>query len=308
MTNKFTVTYVPLKNCPLCGTGDGVERARLLKPHYFFGSQTIPLPELGIPLIECSNCSLLYKSLVPSPADLTHVMSQGATSVWRPKKGVHPALNYILPYVAMGESTVLEIGAANGELLFQLQGYVGSTSALDIVEFPPCREAINGEYLIGNIELSAPITNQEYDLILLFDVFEHFLNISTALNNITNMLSMGGKLIVETGDWDLCKSNLSNWYYCNLFEHQIFWNRKSFEFLCSIHSFKILKYENKKHKSRINLHFFKRKILTMVVYFSKIDPISKLISLIFDQDISRFSPPLLIDHAFVVIEKPSQPI
>lgn len=280
-----------------------MDRAKLSRQNYYFGVFSIPLPDAGVFLRECTHCSLLYKSAAPDRTDLANIMSDGATDVWRPKSGVHPALSWVLPYLDGRPKHILDIGASNGDLLAQLKPYASCVSALDVVEYPQCRSVVNKEYIIGEIEGNLAWSGEKYEIVTAFDIFEHFLNTCAALNNIAAMVSESGKLIVETGDWNYCESEIGDWYYANLFEHQIFWNRSSFDFLCSKYGFKLIEYRRCPHKGRRGLGLFKRMAIELVVKLAKVPFFQQAMLAVGKGDPLRFARPSLVDHAFVVLEK-----
>lgn len=298
----MNVSYHPVEACPLCGSV-GVNRAKLSRQSYYFGVFSIPLPDAGVFLRECTLCTLLYKSAAPDRADLAKIMSDGATDVWRPKSGVHPALSWVLPYLDSRPKCILDIGASNGDLLAQIKPYVRCVSALDVVAYPQCQSIVSKEYIIGEIEGDLAWSGDKYEIVTAFDIFEHFLDTHLALNNIGALVAYGGKLIVETGDWNFCEGELSEWYYANLFEHQIFWNRKSFNFLCTKYGFKIIGYRNCSHKGRRGLGFFKRLVMGVVVKLAKVSLFQQVMLIVGKGDPLRFARPSLNDHAFVVLEK-----
>lgn len=297
-----SIRYDLVAVCPLCG-GIGVDQAKLSRSNYYFGPFAIPLPDAGVFLRECTNCSLLYKSAVPDRTDLAKIMSDGATDVWRSKSGVHPALAWVLPYLQGQPKSILDIGASNGDLLAQLKPYASCVSALDVVEYSQCRSVVDNEYIIGEIEGNLVWSGEKYEIVTAFDIFEHFLDTHVSLSNIGVMVAEGGKLIVETGDWNCCEGELGDWYYANLFEHQIFWNRQSFDFLCTKYGFKIIDYRNCSHKGRRDLGFIKRLAMGLVVKLAKAPFFQHAMLAAGKGDPLRFACPSLIDHAFVVLEK-----
>lgn len=296
------ISYQSVEACPLCGVV-GADRAKLSRPYYFFGSFSIALPDAGVFLRECPNCSLLYKSSVPSRSDMAKIMSEGATAVWQSKSGKHPALTWLLHFLNGQPKSILDIGASNGDLLAQLKPYARCVSALDVVSYPQCRSVVDKEYIIGEIEGKLVWSGEKYEIVTAFDIFEHFLDTPAALRNIAGMVDEGGKLIIETGDWNLSGKELGNWYYANLFEHQIFWSKRAFECLCEKYEFQMLHYKLVPHKGRRNLGFIKRVALELVVRLGKVSLVQQLMLVAGKGDPLRFGSPSLIDHAFVVLEK-----
>jgi len=296
------LVYQAVNVCPLCGSS-GRSQGQLTRQNYFFGDFIIPLPREGIYLCECTNCSLLFKSMVPKPDDLTEIMSREATGVWKSKTGTHPALSRIRPYLKIGSTSVLDIGASNGDLLAQLKPFVRSTSALDVVEYPQCRLTVNKEYIIGKIESSFSWSGDCYDIVTAFDIFEHFLDTPSALSNISAMVKFGGKLIVETGDWKSFNGKLDQWYYANLFEHQLFWDKESFDFLCNKYGFSLIQYENCNHKGRRNLGHVKKMAIDLVTKMAPNSSFQQAMLATRMGDPLRFARSSLVDHVFVVMEK-----
>lgn len=295
------IRYQPVEACPLCGE-TGQDRAKLSRANYIFGKFSIPLPEEGILLRECTNCTLLYKSSVPNKIDLARIMSGVATDVWRKKSGTHPALSWILPYLDGHPKCILDIGASNGDLLAQLKPHVNCVSALDIVAYPKCRSIINKEYIIGDIEGQLNWSGEKYEIITAFDIFEHFIDAFSALCNIKSMITNSGRLIVETGDWTCIEGDLGDWYYANLFEHQIFWNRRAFDYMCEKYNFELIEYKNVVQKNRRALGFSKRFIIEVVVILAKFSLFQRAMLATGKGDPLRFSRPFLLDHAFVVMD------
>lgn len=299
---NIKICYEPVNACPLCGAV-GVDRAKLSRPYYFFGIFKIPLSEDGVFLRECTNCSLLYKSSVPDRIDMAKIMSGAATGVWRQKLGIHPAVAWIMPYLEGQPKSILDIGASNGDLLAQLKPYASCISALDVVTYPQCQSVVDKEYIIGEIEGDLVWSGERYALVTAFDIFEHFLDVGSALSNIVAMVNKGGKLIVETGDWTCIEGDLSEWYYANLFEHQIFWNRRAFDYLCDKYAFELLEYKIVAHKNRRELGLAKQWVMEAVVTFAKFPLFQRAMLAAGKGDPLRFAKPLLMDHAFVVLEK-----
>lgn len=301
---NVNIKYQSVDACPLCG-GVGVERAKLGRPSYYFGSLCIPLPDAGVFLRECSECSLLYKSKVPDLDDFAEIMAAAANDVWRPKPGTHPALAWVLPYLQGQPKSILDIGASNGDLLAQLKPHASCVSALDVVAYPQCQAIVDKEYIIGEIEGRIVWSGEKYEIVTAFDILEHFLDARAAVDNIISLVKEGGKVIIETGDWTSCGSGLSDWYYVNLFEHQIFWNRRTFEYLCEKYGFVNCRYTLCPHKGRRNMGIAKRLALETVCRLARVRIVRQAILATGRGDPLRLGRPSLVDHAFVVLEKTS---
>lgn len=229
-------------------------------------------------------------------------MLSGATDVWRPKAGEHPALPMMRPYIE-GATSFLDIGASNGDLLAQLGDRATRLSAMDVVQYSRCKSIVDGrgEYILGQLETGVTWSNQPYDVVTAFDVFEHFLNARNAASNVLGFVKAGGYLIVETGDWRTVPDP-GEWYYSNLFEHQIFWTRKTFEYLSERFPFSIAEYSLVNHKGRRSMSLVKRVALAAIVQLAP-HAWFKSAMLAAGRDPGHFGAPGLIDHAFVVLKR-----
>ena len=298
---RLQIDYREVLTCPLCGQV-GEERSALRRANYYFAQFEISLPSGGVSLLECRNCSMLFKSAVPTAEACDTVMSGGATDVWRPKSGEHPALSMMQPYLKQARS-LLDIGASNGDLLFQLADRIERLSALDIVEYPKCKEitGTGGEYIIGQIDAGVNWSRDPYDVVTAFDVFEHFLNADCAVESVLDFVKIDGYLIIETGDWRTVPDQ-GDWYYTNLFEHQIFWTRETFEYLSARYPFSVIEYSLVNHKGRRAMRLSKRLALSTIVQLAPLSLFRKAM-LSVGRDAGHFGAPGLVDHAFVVLNR-----
>lgn len=298
---RLRIEYDDVRTCPLCEHA-GLERSALRRANYHFAQFEIPLPSRGVSLLECRNCSMLFKSAVPTMEACNEVMSGGATEVWRPKAGEYPALAMMRPYLE-GARSFVDIGASNGELLAQLGDTADRLSAMDVVEYSRCREIVEGrgEYILGQLDAGVEWSHDPYDVVTAFDVFEHFLDARSAVANVLAFVQVGGHLIIETGDWRTVPDP-GSWYYSNLFEHQIFWTRETFEYLSLSHPFSITEHSLVDHKGRRSMGAAKRLALSAIV---RLAPHAwfRNAMLAAGRDPGHFGMPGQVDHAFVVLER-----
>ena len=288
--------------CPLC-QGRGIHRASLERREYKFGRMRIPLPASGVGLDECTICGLLYKTVVPDALALSRVLRDGAVDEWRPKRGPHPAFSEVAPFSSGSGTDLLDIGAANGDLLRTMAPYFERLSAFDIVAYPDCARVVSGEYIIGSFEDAVEWSGRPYDVVTAFDVFEHFADVQRSLRNVASFLKPGGHLIVETGDWQTAAGSLPEWYYCNLLEHQVFWSRASFEFACAAAGLEVVHFKNVNHKSRRNMSPLKVAAIGTYRTAGTVARIDTLLTRVFGVDPRLLSPPRFQDHLFAVARR-----
>lgn len=300
--NRFEISFVAVKQCPLCD-GRGIEQAVLLRRQYCFGRFVIPLPSGGISLLACERCQLLFKSHVPEAVAFGMIMASEAVTVWRSKTGPHPAVPPILRYLPGRPLDIIDIGASNGDLLSQLRHRADRLSALDIERFPRCEQVVTGEYVLGEVDKPFHWSGLPYGLVTAFDVFEHFRDPSFAVRNILSLTAPGGQIMIETGDWTAAADQLGSWYYTNLFEHHVFWSRPTFEHVCANHPCRLFAYEAVEHKGRRSLPLAKRAVLAAVVRASRVPGFTAVVKAVAGRDPSLFGQPGAQDHAFVVLER-----
>lgn len=295
--------YVEWINCPLCD-GLAEDRVGLKRNAYRFGLSIIPLPQGGVTLRECADCGLLFKSAVPDTDSLASLLAAEAVNEWRAKEGEHPSLPRLRPIIESGRlSSILDVGASNGDLLKGLSPYCDRLSAFDAVSYPNCEAVVTGEYILGSFEQRPNWSGEAYDLVTAFDVFEHFLDPKQAIRNILEFVQASGVLVVETGNWHAARPSLGAWYYCNLVEHQIFWSARTFEFICDEFGLDLLSCDVVNHKYRIDMTFPKRTAISAFKYVTKLEYLQRSATKIFGVDSKLLSPPGLLDHLFVVARK-----
>jgi hypothetical protein len=117
------------------------------------------------------------------------------------------------------------------------------------------------------------------------------------------MTAADGLIVIETGDWSTAAGHLDTWYYTNLFEHQVFWSRPTFEHVCSGHPCRLVAYDLVEHKGRRALSAAKRAVLRAVTSMAHLPGCASLVQAVTGRDPTLFGPPSVRDHAFVVLRR-----
>lgn len=245
--------WVSNRECPSCGDEEGISYGKLSATSYKFGDEDIPLPAKGISLIRCNNCSLIYKTKVPSRFYLTRIFANQAHKEWADKYNFVSEKKLFHNLVKRKSFDLLDVGPSNGGLLKTCSELGGRRSGLDVIKHPDLDEYLSGEFIHGLIDdLDLKWSNIPYEIVALFDVLEHSYNPDQAFRNLYNFVKDNGYVVIETGDADSAwprKYGISNWWYANLFEHHVFWTDKSLRFMAEKLGFKILLMESKTHKA-----------------------------------------------------------
>jgi len=297
-----------IEKCPACSCSELISNGLLVGNTYFFGDEKIAFPPEGISIAECQNCGLYFKSTLPTPYFLAEIITRQAGKVWNENYDFIDEKKLIKKFIYKNNFDLLDIGPSNGALLKAFSDSTGRRSGLDIIQHPGLEKQLNGEFIHGLLdEEILNWSEKPYDVITLYDVFEHFYNPKLAFINLKNLLKTNGIFVLETGNVESYypkKMGLNQWWYANLFEHHIFWQAKSIEYYANKYGFKILYMKNIRHKSwRYRSIIFKiNKILQFSFWFVLPNLYSKFIKK-FNKNGTAPWTPLTKDHLVVVMQK-----
>lgn len=243
--------------CPSCGSELRATQSRLPDHCYPFGAERIAFPEQGIAVIECDDCGLFYKSAVPSPALLAEIFRRHAQAKWAISHDYLHEVELLRELNGNRRFDLLDIGAANGELLSACGGVDGRRSALDVMRYTGIDRYLSGEFIEGFLDNPLPEWSHEpYDVVTLFDVIEHLYDPGIAFENLRALLRTGGLAFIETGNsasfWPR-RIGINHWWYVRLLEHHVFWSRRSLERIATAHGFRAVYWREVRHKSRRQL-------------------------------------------------------
>ncbi len=297
------IEYRAVTSCPLRNAPEPAFVERLARRTYTFGPVEIALPPGGVALVRCPVCDLVFKDRIPTPGALSEVMGAAATQVWKPARDVHPHAAKIRRLVADRSGGLIDIGAANGEVLAAAADATERRSAFDIVAFPDCAARVTGEYVLGQFEQVLDWSGEPYGLVTAFDVFEHFSDAAIAFDNIATFIAPGGALLLETGDHDRAFPSIGRWYYAGLFEHTIFWNRAALDFAARARGLRIARMETVDHKNLKNFGFLRTAALRIANAAAGSQMCVDLAWQMGRRDLKSFAHPGRADHMLATLER-----
>ncbi len=306
IANKwFNVT-----KCPACSCSDVIDKGLLVSDYYFFGEdEVIALPPEGIGIAECKNCRLFFKTTLPTPYFLTEVITRQAGKVWNDDYNLIFEKKFIEKFIDGINFDLLDVGPSNGALLNAFSDSQGRRSGLDIVQHPGLEKHLSGEFIQGLLdEESLNWSEKPYDVITLYDVFEHFYNPNFAFINLNKLLKRKGIFVLETGNAERYYSKnfgLNQWWYTNLFEHHIFLQPKSILYYAKKYGFKILYMKNVRHKSWRYKSLISKinKIMQFSLWFVLPDLYRKIANKFNQNGMTAPRTPFPKDHFVVVMQK-----
>lgn len=250
---KAESRWLLVEACPVCGNSGEARSANLHLDKYRHGDEVIPLPWRGVRLVQCGNCGLAFKDVVPSPGFLAEVFTRQAGKMWAGVYDFAEEARVVEDLIGDRPFDVLDIGASNGGLLAALQGE-GRRSALDVVMHPGLERWLHGEFVRGLVDNENLVWSEKpYDVVTMFDVAEHLYRPNQTFVNLQRLVKPGGFVIAETGDlrstWPQ-RFGTHRWWYACRFEHHVLWSEESFRNIAKRYGFRVVDFRRKRHKER----------------------------------------------------------
>ena len=244
-----------LDECPACSFSPSELVGKRHGVIYRFHDQTVEIPGSTVNFYSCPECGLVYRNIQPSKNLLNGILQRSKSNPWKKPYSYRAEAGWINSI--SGKSCTgfdfLDIGAADGGLLPALRASVGRRSAMDVADFGASENVSGGgEFIRGWLDDDDCVwSGRPYSLVSCFDIFEHLHRPAVAFRRLAELVSPGGALAIETGDSDFWGShkNFGQWWYSDLLEHNVFWNKRSLEFLAAKNGFALRSFITVKHKS-----------------------------------------------------------
>ena len=206
-----------------------------------------------IDFYQCSNCGLLSQKPLPRTEEIHSFYPTEYRNYLPIGSGIFSQLKKIkfrnqaqkLSKFFKQDSRILEIGYGNGELLlaFKDLGYhnlYGCDFSNDATE----RLTQNGIHIqVANVEQEIPF-KKEFDIILLNNVIEHFLDPVAVIKNCYSKLKPGGQLILFTPNTRAMEFKIFGKYWAGLHvpRHIHLFNKHNLEIMAHHCQFSSIKF------------------------------------------------------------------
>ncbi|MBF0466917.1 MAG: class I SAM-dependent methyltransferase [Nitrospirae bacterium] len=211
----------------------------------------------GYRVITCSFCSTRFCQPFINNAEVYNDSLIDVKRVYLENTSLeYKEIGKLRPYLTYEDKNILDIGCATGSFLEKMMpankvlGIEVSRSYENILK----KKGI--PYLVGNLdEILEKLPSNHYDLITMFDVFEHLHDLNKILSLINKKLSRDGIFINWTNNYDDCISDFAEITYrlsggrLKYFMHQSFnrdgghnynFVKKSLDLLYKKHCFDVL--------------------------------------------------------------------
>lgn len=300
--------WTHVDRCPACRSSARISRGAIAEKCYKFGNTVVDVPFGAVHLLECTNCRLIYKSVIPDRESMVEILSSEAGAVWAKPYRYGIETRTIRSLLGNRAFDLLDIGPGNGHLLAALDCLPGRRAALDVKLAPSVAGKLRGEFIEGLIENdSLPWCREPYDVVTLFDVLEHLYDAAQAFCNLRELVKPNGLVLIETGNSRSAyptRYGIGNWWYVNLLEHHIFWRKETLIRLGSQFGFLPMTFASKRHKgsARYGTPAFMRGLAKIALYRISSKTYFKIAKLARGHHLQPMSP-IAKDHLFVVFRK-----
>ncbi len=260
--------------CPLCFSIDSKS---------FYISTQEQNKKKRVIAFKCKNCGLVY--LKHYKSDLSYLYDENYSVFSKSeekyediiskskKESFKLQIKLLMKYIKPKDKKFLDIGTNKGYLLEVAQELGFNCYGLDVSNYAVSFAKKKFPNTIFNGTLAqAKYEDATFDVIALTDLIEHISDINSLFKEITRVLKPGGLIFIITPQVDslTCKILKKNWFQYK-FEHVIYFNRKSINFLFEKFGLKILKFQGNKKKFSLayyNIYFNKYSLFGIDLIFN----------------------------------------
>lgn len=233
-----------IRKCPICLNDHG----EVLHHQSFADLDVYELPK-EYDIVCCEKCGFVFADTSAIQQDYSKYYQQfskyeaGGTPKWNAEK-----MEPILKFLPDKNSSILDIGCANGELLVELKklGYKNLTG-LDPAKTCVQNAINNGiDTIEGELfSINSVIPDKKFDCVIFSHVLEHICDLQTAVDNMAGKLNENGILYIEVPDASRYSDFFIVPYYFFDCEHINHFDENSLNNLFLQKSFSLLHHEKK---------------------------------------------------------------
>ena len=258
--------FMVISSCPSCESDRYKSVGRVAKGFEItVGNTSFHQPDYTVR--KCSSCSLYYKSVILNEFEREKYYRSVGFEKWKVDRSPpsEHVLMETLRKLAPG-SKILDYGCSAGRLLSQLTtdyecfGVELNARAAELA-------AKNGIRILSTLD-DDDLPKNQFDAIVLSDVFEHLQAPTNFLQNLVHLLNPRGLLVLVTGNADAAiyqKDIANNWYFRNV-EHLCMLSRKTADYLAVTLRLDLMTWKEVSH-GEVPAHIRVRQLLQNWLYW-----------------------------------------
>ena len=201
-------------------------------------------------LVRCARCGLEFRWPLPSQEVLTAAYSRMPATLWQARPlGCWSKVRAELARLAPGRR-VLDVGCYCGAFLDWL-GPGWERCGVEPSEEAAAEARRVGVSIVGPDVACLERLDEEFDAMVMMDLLEHVAGPVAALRSAWKALRPGGVLVIVTGNADALPWRLygTDYYYCRLPEHVVFFRPGWFKWLCGELPFELARVTPLRHNA-----------------------------------------------------------
>jgi len=215
-------TFIPEDRngrCPGCGCSSPHPLRGAGKP-FEFRTRSLIFRQNEYRIFRCGACGLVFKNSILSDDSFELLYGDVDFSNWsacRTYPSERPVLRHLDSLPA--GSQVLDFGCSSGRLLEQANPRIGKWG-FEVNKTAAREAAAKGIQMLADRK-NLKSLQQNFDAVLLMDVFEHLSYPTMLLREMTELVKPGGMLVVSTGNADCraCQTDIPNFWYFRSIQH-----------------------------------------------------------------------------------------
>lgn len=225
-----------LQQCPSCKSGAVVSRGRVPEALHFGTLQFMHAVNRAS-LHSCSSCGLYFKSPCLSIEILDRLYKSQPRTTWEhtgaQRRDFLEILRFLLDRHEGNRLSILDVGCFDGSLLSYLRASGRFSEGVRWYGVEPSLQAAEaaqeeGIEIIGESVFDLQTSKDNYDVILMVDVFEHIQETLKVMTILSSVLAPNGVVLVVTGNLDsrAMRSLTNRRNYVCMPEHLVFLTKK----------------------------------------------------------------------------------
>ncbi len=223
----------------------------------------------NLKLFECLNCSLVF--LEDYQKDRSYIYNDNYAA-WNKSKDDNESLvaqskkkafcsqlkNIVKYFDDFKDKKILDVGTGNGYLLDEAKKLGFDCYGLDISNYSVkiASEKFPGKIYCGTL-IDSNYKNNYFDIITITDFIEHISDPKEIFKELKRILKPKGYLFIISPNVDsITRKILGKEWFQYKYEHVLYYNKKSLNYLLQNFNFELKKFKNNSKKFSLNYYYY----------------------------------------------------